>query len=727
MRRAWHTTPAGRPRAWLLIAAVVLLNPSLRAQTLELPHVIEAPTLQLPTYAADLIKDLEGEIVAMRDPSRAADPAQKTVTRASINVRKIAANLLAFGDRAGKDGSTAVLAGVRLARGREEIDRLLKKALEPGAADNGSVLNSLRSFNDDAEALIGDGRAFMDRDLDSVLQSTFRTFADAIGELEHTPIVSHWPSSPNAPAPASRPTLVDLATQVQQAPIPPAARDELASIIDFLQRGEDFPELRPRIELYRTLVGKLLDAAQVIAASTWLGSDDRSAFDARIRSAALLFKDPKTRDAGERQIERLNTSRLVIERIDALQAEHVDVKPIAKALLAAESNANEEDGESARQQISAIAGILERMLAYRQLPEAHLKRDLRLVERDLHKAYRTAEEALLKQIASLTASSRPLADPAISSLLVEQKQLLADLERIAKAPAWMDAIAAIDKNAGDAFEKQVQKMSRGLPDPNRRPDSIAAMNEFERQLGMFAQLPFEVQLRDGDPGAVSATGALHSQLLAMIKQQRQKWAQAWGDGNAASEAGNRMAQLHRLTSAMADMSEVARDGGDAALLNRWSAWMLDPDLNRRPMSDVASRLKLATAAAVQGDDNGLAQQLDKIDHDAPLVKLVGRLTAMIGGQLRELPNGAPGIAGELTQPPGPDAWMVQHRNELASICRYAMEQEHARAAGQADIAAALNELVMAAANQLLNELGEPRSTLPAVSGFDGSDPNPKLK
>src|SRR4030095_16628808 len=194
-------------------------------------------------------------------------------------------------------------------------------------------------------------------------------------------------------------------------------------------------------------------------------------------------------------------------------------------------------------------------------------------------------------------------------------------------------MGALDKSGAEPFEKQALKMGRGLLDPNRRPDSIAAMSELERQLGLFAELPFEAHLRDGDAGAATATGALHAQLLAVIKQQRQKWAQAWGDGNATSDAGNRMMQLYRLTSAMADMADIARGGGggeggdDADLLNRWSGWMLDPALFRRPMADVSSRLKLATAAAVQGDDNGLSQQLERIDRDAPLVKLVRRCTS----------------------------------------------------------------------------------------------------
>jgi hypothetical protein len=199
---------------------------------------------------------------------------------------------------------------------------------------------------------------------------------------------------------------------------------------------------------------------------------------------------------------------------------------------------------------------------------------------------------------------------------------------------------------------------------------------------------------------------LHEQLLTLIGKQRQKWAQAWADGNATGDAANRMAQLHRLTSTMADIAEVAHDLEHVEIVNRWSAWMLDPDLIRRPMSDVSSRLKLATAAAVQGDENGLNQQLEKVERDAPLVKLVGKLSAMLGNSLRELPDGAPGVLAEVSVPPGPDAWMLQHRRALADVCRYAMEQEHARANDRAELASSLNEFVAAACNELFVQLRE---------------------
>ena len=46
----------------LLATVLILLNSSAIGQTLDLPRAAGPPSLVQPTYAADLIKELEGEI-----------------------------------------------------------------------------------------------------------------------------------------------------------------------------------------------------------------------------------------------------------------------------------------------------------------------------------------------------------------------------------------------------------------------------------------------------------------------------------------------------------------------------------------------------------------------------------------------------------------------------------------------------------------------------------------
>ncbi len=64
--------------------------------------------------------------------------------------------------------------------------------------------------------------------------------------------------------------------------------------------------------------------------------------------------------------------------------------------------------------------------------------------------------------------------------------------------------------------------------------------------------------------------------------------------------------------------------------------------------------------------------------------------------------------------------MVSRRTALANLCRYALEQQHASSTGQVDLADALAIYVNTLAEELLADLGEPRSAGPGMIGFNGN-------
>ena len=87
--------------------------------------------------------------------------------------------------------------------------------------------------------------------------------------------------------------------------------------------------------------------------------------------------------------------------------------------------------------------------------------------------------------------------------------------------------------------------------------------------------------------------------------------------------------------------------------------------------------------------------------DAPLARLGGRLAFVLGDALSGLPQGAVSILGQAIHPPPPDAWMLDRRRDLADLCRYALEREHARTTGRDELAEQLSVYVNALAERLL--------------------------
>jgi hypothetical protein len=737
----------------------LLISFTARAQVLDLSETPEPPALDRFTYANNLIGALEREIAAHLATERGADPLAKLTLQAMVNVRVMAADLLGTGDRAGDPGSATVLAGLTLAQGRHAIDTSLDdlaalgqriaRAPQVDASEQHrlrSAVAALQLFNEKAVANAEDVRTTDVARLDRALAMTLTPLADAIHAIERESIGNHWISSglvkptsamslarnpgsmsSNAAAHTTR-TLAQARAALDTLSLRDDTEAELDGIIDFLERGSAFPDLRPQVDASLRHISQVIDLLLSLDNATWLDDTPRAAYLDRLHLGVVLFKDPRTRDRGQRHLDRLESSRIIIDRITSLARAKVRIHPMRDAFLAADAMIEDPaQAELGQTQLRKLDTVLARMLAYRDLGAADLRRDLFIVERQLDQLYQDAEKRLLAELDTLATKPGALADPAFASLMQDQENYLSDMRRVRTLPAWIDALRLIDPDSAAPFHIQTKKMATWLLDTNRRPDALRAMNQFEQQLGLFYPLPFEPELRGAKPTAVQATGALHERLVRKIDSVRRDWARAWADGDAGSKEANELLLLHRLLQTMADTASLLDQHASPDALNRWAAWELSTPALARTASDLPGRLKLATHAAVEGDHAALEAQLAEIDRDAPVAKLLGRLAQVIGEAVSQLPAGAVGTLGQLTTAPQRDAWWLRNRGELATLCRYVTEAEYARSTNRNELLEALTEFVNSQAEDLLAELGERRSKIPTLIGFDGSDPNPEVE
>ena len=64
------------------------------------------------------------------------------------------------------------------------------------------------------------------------------------------------------------------------------------------------------------------------------------------------------------------------------------------------------------------------------------------------------------------------------------------------------------------------------------------------------------------------------------------------------------------------------------------------------------------------------------------------------------------------------AWLADRRRELARICRYAIEEHHARARGEVRLAEEIAAWVNQRADRFLEDLGAPRTPRPMLIGTE---------
>jgi hypothetical protein len=733
-----------------IILAMASGAPSL-AQTLDLSNAgQDPPAIAESSHASMQVGVLEKQIADLIAAQRGADATLDLVLRASINLRIIAADMLAAGDGAApaRLGSPLVLAGLTLAARCADVDRSLRKLVElrDRASSTPDALSeedgrryrvasmALTRFNDLAVQRAQDVKQTDLEQFDASLASIIAPLGEAIALLEGAALANHWIAPPRAsgsaralqaPREAQATTVDQLLARAHAADLSDVARTDIVRSLRSLGESPK-PEDRFDLETARGRMEDALQFAEALGDARWIAQADREMYMQRLEQALLLQSEPSTRERGVRHLARLESSRRVIAIIDELDRRDMDIATLRDAMLIADALIdNPQDAARGAQLLDRLHLVAERMRAYRLIEAGQPSSDLAAIRRQLDRNYQQAEQSLLQAIAEIAADDEAVARPEFSSLVMNQQQYLEDLRRVDLVPRWLETARLIRPQAAGALGNQCRRLCQWLLDVNRRPDAVLAMDQLAQQFELFYPLPFESELRAGDVFVVEATGAQQAQLVRAIDEQRQRWIFALSRGDGSGSDANRMLLLYRLMRTMSDVAALRAMGADGSLLNRWSAWELGADVSSRAAADLPTRLKLAAAAAVAGDDAALREQLDRIDTSAPLVKLVGRLSSLAGASLASLPDGAAGLCGQLAFPPRDEAWMINQRVRLAGLCRYAMELEHARMRGDQPLTDALTLHVNAVAGDLLDQLGERRDPLPTLVGFDAPDDSPQ--
>ena len=706
----------------LLLAPVLALSDAAVAQTLDLDGAPPAPppSLGLGTYAADLSRRMRQEMKDIAAASAGRDPVAQTIALTSIKFRDLAVRLLDGGDDAGQAGSAAVLTGVRLVRGRGEIDALLARVTGPDDLD-GPAHAALRRYVEPGRPWSTDPDPDDSGALDAALAEHLEPLALAVRLLVPGETANHWITAsqvtpdPQRPAePALDELLGVLVGMADTTTLGDDGGVALRRVLEYLQRGASFEQFGPQVREYTMLLTDALALWTQLDTAAWLSDVQRSTCHGIITAAIVQIADKQTRHQGVDRLRRLAGSRQIIRRISQLHdtaraaapgrsrrdAPRIDMEPVTRAFGAVVTAAPDSPGDGSPQ-VDRLAAILDCMIAYRELSTPALTRELRHAWRKLHHDYERIEREILLALPQLATTPGAMADPALASLVADHRRHLDDLRRLQSLPLWLETIRHAAPRAAGPFGGRLRRLTGDLGAPSRRQGAVQAFDRLDRQMKSYFPMPFEQRLIDGDRAAIIATGGLHEQLAVMIDQQRRMWLVAWGAGDAGDE-GTRMETLYHLVQIMADSARLLEADADAIALDRWAAWELNPATIERIGADLRNRLRLATKAAVDHDDTGLAEQVARIRSGETAV--ISALLARLESPIADLPAGPLSILGQCVVGPTPAAWLLGQRRELADLCRYTMEMEFALITGRAQLARSLDTWIDSLATRLMKEI-----------------------
>ncbi len=616
---------------------------------LALDAIPDPPALAESNAVTDLARAIQAEVLAIakQPPSVPRDT--------MLAYRRVTYDLLFHGLAAPTMQQAMVIAGLRLAESRAEIDTLVCKQLPPEAGGD-AAQEALAAFVRGASnGLVRIPPA--DRPEDA-LGVTLAPLQRAVALLDGRKIElgAAWPTLAQLTAPTS--------------PVAPTAEDA-----------------SPRFE-------------ESFAAAAWLTGAAREALARATATAQESGNPAQLRLVSD--IARALTAATALTRGGGAW----DPAPLRNAFGALAATMGIESTQT-------LADALEAALLARDYDLEAIRTDLRPAARDIQANARRLAPKLALQLESIVRARDPLADPTLATSVLTQLEAGADLRRLCAAGSWVDAIGALRATSRDPFDAVVKRWALSLREVGRREETRAQMDAFAAQLALFDPLRLEQRIRGGQPAALEACAGRSQELLAEIDRRRGAWAAAWATGKGHGDASMKMLRLARVMEMLAASAALATDAPAERRLGRWGGFSAPHDgMGVHPRA-LAARNALAIEALLEGREAEVDAQLGKLDVDLPVAWLVAQLSERLGPWL-ETRLGAGVQLQSAACGPAPDAWLAEERPLLMLFSRYAREEARARALQEEELAGKLRAYLAEIALRVGPGLGRAPGRLPAL-------------
>jgi hypothetical protein len=581
------------------------------------------PAVELPSFADNRVLELDHFSSTLPLPV-ADDPDAELVYDSMQTLSLVATSLLVRGDRGGADSSHATITGAELADGLDHIQRMLQR-LGDGSiprADRAAARHALRLFQREARQRLGT-LAVPDPDrLDELLHDLLGPLVQAVRRLGGTTPPSGWWPVTGTPGLAMNPLVLE--------------------------------ELMTRA-----------------SAADWLGDRDR----ARLSERLIAIGE---RDASSRRMKALLHVVVAIDAVRGLPGGRGIADRLGNRFM--EVVEFDPGGLPPEAALTEVARVIERMHAYRS---GEMPRELSLPSRRLYaslsRQYEEGERAMLQQILPMLESKSPRSDPALVASIHGQSEPLEMLALLARSPRWHEQVRRVHPPSAEGWSRQVAVLQRDLGDLQKREEAIDALEVMGTVIDGMHTMPLESKLGDPDGLRSRLLAGTEVDLAESIMATRVAWVQEASAGRPDGLFVSRMSLQRRLLSAVERTSVLMEVDDEIDVLNDWSGWYTPPGVLRAWQERLVVRLRIAATALRESEPSVVSAQLDRAEQDLEVLELL----ALLRRRPASMPEGDAGmlLVGRLARSPGEDAWMLEHRVDLAIMSRTILELGAARRTG----------------------------------------------
>ena len=728
------------------------------AQILNLDVAPSGPALPKLNAASALAQELINEAEQIEQSLLQQAGHERIASEARACLRRTGALLLGPNDARPWSESAAVVAGLRLARMRSNVDSLLQafsneRRAESAATQAAFTMAELISVDRSLQEFAGSALELMRRAdpanaevLGNAAADALAPLADAIVVLEGRELPNPWPrSQTRAPSGESLATLSTLDRPCDPATIELRVANETGlsdafrdAILASLAKDRPLP-LDARAMRIEPLVHLAISARR----SGVLRDATLAVLEAECISACLAIRDgvpstnadnladtatPRMQASPLLSIERcaveLASLLMQIKQRIALDREpekvHDSLRVLANECATARFGTSVDDGEARRAALERCNEVLSLAIMARMQPAHDFGRELQDIALQLERDSRNAELSALRSLEQIASGATSFADPETVSALERVRSLTMDRLDLKELSNTVDRITALKPSLAVEMDRRARLIARLLVDKFKRPDAIRALSALRDQTAQYAPFPLETRLKRDDAALTDSCGSSCAAIGEIGGARRIEWAQSWARGDTDSSAFARMDRFVRLTRALRTIagrpdSTISRRVTDS--ISMWGNWCVSRAAFVPATTDGAALLRLACASLLAGSEEQFDADLNRLEATIPIATLVESLGA-VGGSYINAPVAASSDIAPLAVRAPTDAWLLSERARFAVLCRSLLELEGARTRGDATLELSLRAFASSIAQDLNNIIDPPAKPTGQIPSID---------
>ncbi len=718
-----------------------------RGQVLNLDAAPAGPTLSASNAASTLAQQLTLEAEQIEQALLQQSGHERVASEARACLRRSGAFLLGPTAARPWGESSAVVAGLRLARMRASIDALLAAFANERRVDDAATHASLSMEElSNADAML---REFSNEALDSVrradpadteamsiaLAQAMQPLADAVALLEGREIPNPWPGIARVAPVGDAFVMRDMTPHRSDANSLRAQLEKDQSLSTSLRAAliaALAPELPIPLQSRAERVEPLVRLALRARTAGLLTAEAIFSLDAEIQAACDAIRlggptpsgDPEHPQASDAvspaplssveqcapEMSALLTmidGRIKLDR----QPEklHETLRAIANAFAVSQFGGGATAGADRRSAMERCGEVMVFLATIRLQQVDDLSPELNLIARQLVRDGRAAELSALRSLEQVAAGGTSFADPEVISAIERIRTLTVDCRELNQLSMTVDRITALKPSLAPAMDRRARLIAKLLTDKLKRPDAIRALQTLQAQTARYAPFPLEERLKRDDAALTELCGSSCAAIAQLGAARRLAWAESWARGDTDSPEFAKMDRFTRLARAI----EVLAGREDSAISRRvtdsislWGNWCVSRASFVPATMDSAALLRLACASLRAGEEERFDADLMRLEATIPIAALVELLRKELGSGFTNRPITAAAEIAPVAIKPPPHAWMAHQRAQFAVFCRTMLELEGARSRGDTTLENSLRDFASSTAHDL-NEIMEP--------------------